>query len=134
MFPWNVDPWRPEGSDTNVYQPSMTQFVHTLGSSAAVFISGYFHQRLFSHGTDTPVLWTLTSGHKSHQHYPWRPSLSPCELHLCHQDRDWPEGTEDTCETPQTQQWPLRRPISCILPEHGILQGPHTGTWSPGHL
>ena len=31
MFPWNVDPWRPEGSDTDVYQPSMTQFVHTLG-------------------------------------------------------------------------------------------------------
>lgn len=132
MFPWNVDPWRPEESDTDVYQQGTTKYDAVCPHFGV--ISGCFHQRLFSHGTDTPVLWTLTSGHKSHQHYPWRPSLSPCELHLCHQDRDWPEGTEDTCETPQTQQWPLRRPISCILPEHGILQGPHTGTWSPGHL
>ena len=40
MFPWNVDPWRPKGQTLtfiNKEQPSMTQFVHTLGSSAAVF-------------------------------------------------------------------------------------------------
>lgn len=40
MFPWNVDPWRPKGSDTDIYQQGTTKYdalVHTLGSSEAVF-------------------------------------------------------------------------------------------------